>query len=146
MRHIVVGFSLLLMITALGSCASPPEKRIVGEWEGTDHTGVTATLVFSADGSAKMIQGEVVLDGSSIGGTVTWRMDAEQDPIHLDLVLTDAFGESQVLPMIVRFRSDTSIDLRKSEDGVVRPSTFSDADTENQITLTKQAVSTHPEE
>jgi uncharacterized protein (TIGR03067 family) len=128
----------LLAVTLIGSCAQSPEERIIGEWKGTDHTGETASLAFDADGTARMIQGDVVLDGNAVGGTVTWRMDADQDPMHLDLVVTDAFGETQVLPMIVRFISETKIELCKSEDGSSRPSAFSDSDKVNQITLTKQ--------
>ena len=135
------GLCLFVMLCAaalLSSCAKPPSELIIGEWKGTDHTGETASLVFSRDGGAKMIQNDIVLDDSSVGGKVTWRIDDSHDPMHLDLVITDASGETQVLPMIVRFISDTKLQLRKSDDGNSRPVEFSDADVVNQITLTKQ--------
>jgi hypothetical protein len=131
-------FMVFCVTILLGSCTQSPEKSIVGEWKGTDHTGETASLVFYEDYSAKMMQDGMALDGSSMGVKITWRMDDGHDPMHLDLVLADPTGETHVLPMIVRFISDSKIQLRSSDDMTSRPIEFSDSDEENQIILTRQ--------
>lgn len=132
------GWTVLLAVVLIGSCAQPPKERIIGEWKGTDHTGETASLVFSEDGTARMVTSDMVLDGSSVGGTVTWRMDDSQDPIHLDLVVTNMLEETQVLPMIMRFLSDGTLQLRNSEGMTTRPTGFSDTPSPDQIILTRQ--------
>ena len=135
--HYVLFVSCLVFLVA--SCSKSPQDKIVGEWRGTDDTGETASFVFDADNNAKMVQGNFVLDGQTIGGNVTWRLDAtNQDSMYLDLVVTLPSGENQTLPMIVRFITDSKIQLRKSENMGSRPTEFSDSDNNNQIVLIKQ--------
>jgi hypothetical protein len=130
-------FALCLVLLVF-SCSKSPQDKIVGEWKGTDNTGETASLVFDEDGNAKMIQGNLVLDGQTLGGKVAWRLDASQDPIHLDLLVTPSSGESRTLPMIVRFITDSKIQLRYAEDMVSRPTGFLPSDNKYQIVLIKQ--------
>ena len=90
-------------------------------------------MAFYENGSVKMIRNDMILDKG-----VTWRFDGRHNPMQLDLVLTDSSGETKVLPMIVRFISDTEILLRMSGDMKTRPDKFSDSDEVNQIILTKR--------
>ena len=132
---ILIALSLIFFIT---SCANSPEQRLIGEWKGTDPTGVTAALVFNEDGSARMIQGNTVLDGASVGGKVTWRLDASHDPMRLDLVLSKTSGETMTLPMILRFVGENKLQARISEDRTSRPTGFSESEDTNQIILVRQ--------
>lgn len=130
-------FSILLVLF-VASCSKSLHNKIIGEWKGTDHTGATASFVFYADGNAKMIQGNLVIDGQPQGRTVTWELNDTQSPMHLDLIVTLKDGKSKKLPMIVRFITDNKIQLRMSADMTSRPTEFLDSDQINQIILLKQ--------
>lgn len=133
---LLVAFCMTVMLV---SCSKPPRELIVGEWSGPDHTGEVGSLVFYEDGRAKMVRSIGVMDGSSIGGKLTWVMDEKQDPMHLDLILLDSEGQVRVvIPMIVKFMSNDKIKVRTSPDMNARPTEFSDADKINQIVLTRQ--------
>lgn len=132
-------FLIALCLTFLAvSYSKPLKSRIVGEWKGTEHTGETVSFVFSENGDTKMIRGNLVLDGKTVGRKVSWRLDTGQDPMHLDLIVASSTGESRTLPMIVRFITDSKIQLRISKDMNSRPIEFSDSDNKNQIVLTRQ--------
>jgi hypothetical protein len=134
-HYISVAFYLVLILV---SCDKSPQDKIIGEWRGTDHAGETASFVFYKDSNAIMIQGNLVLDGKTLGEMVTWQLDDRQDPMHLDLVATSSSGESRTLPMIIRFLTDSKIQIRMSENMEARPIEFSDSDDINQIILIKQ--------
>jgi len=132
---LVIALSIIVLIP---SCAKSPDNQLVGEWMGTDPTGDTASFLFNEDGTARMIQGNMVLDGSSIGGTVTWKLDASHDPMHLDLVMSKESGETVVLPMIIRFLGENRLQAKISEDRQSRPLEFSESTDINQVVLTRQ--------
>jgi hypothetical protein len=130
MRIIFKTISQLALVVFLFACTKAPGDRLVGEWKGTEDT---ASVVFNRDRTFRMVFGNLVLDG------MEWRIDASHDPIAVDVVLTRADGQQQVLPMIVRFITDEKIQLRMSPDDLEsRPTSFSAEDTENQLVLVKQ--------
>ena len=134
-------FRLLIttfFLISLSSCSQSPEEKLIGEWKGNDDTGKSASLVFNADRSARMIQGNMVLDGSSLGGKVTWELDASHDPMHLDLVMTMTSGDTKRLPFIVRLLGDKILQARIGEDSSKRPIAFSENKDINQIILERQ--------
>lgn len=135
-------FNLLLLVLIsflfLTSCSQTLENKLIGEWEGTDNKGNIASFVFNKDKSANMIFGNVVIDGKSEEFDLNWEFDDNFDPMHLDLLIKHASAQTRTIPMIVRFISDTKIQLRISYDMKSRPTEFSNYDSENQIILTKQ--------
>ena len=130
-------FSIVFLIF-LSSCSQSPQEKLVGEWYGKDETGKIASLVLGTDHSAKMIQGNMVLDGSSIGGKVTWELDAKQNPMHLDLVMNLDSGETKRLLFIVRFVGKNKLQARIGKNHSERPVSFSESNDVNQIILVKQ--------
>ena len=112
-------------------------EKLIGEWEGTDYKGAAASLVFHKDKRVKFVQGNNVLDGSSVGGYATWEIDATKNPNHLDLVLSLS-GEIKTLPMIIRFITDKKIQLRCGKNLSIRPAEFTNSDDINQIFFVKQ--------
>jgi hypothetical protein len=133
--------SLTLLITvalALLGCTKSPADKLVGEWKGTDSGGKTASVIFSRDGTFRMVSGNLVMDGPTLGGNVEWRIDATRDPIELNVVVTPRSGKQTLLPMIIRFVTDRQLQLRISRDMQSRPTSFSVEDTENQLILEKQ--------
>jgi hypothetical protein len=134
----LLAFTLALFGTA---CSKSPESRIVGEWVGTDPTGDSGAIILNADGTAKMVMNNTVLDGSSAGGSLKWKLDSSKDPMHLDIVGTNAAGQSMSLPMIVRFIGESQLQVRISDNGKSRPAVFSenvDDEDPNQMILNRK--------
>ena len=127
---------LFLSTTASADSSGLAQQQILGEWKGTDSTGETASLIFYPDGRAEMRQGRMVLDDKTAGGKVTWELDS-QDPMHLDLVITVGDRERRML-MILRFVSDTQIQVQLSIDDTTRVRQFGPPGDPDQVTLTKQ--------
>ena len=87
------------------------EKQLIGEWKGTDSTGSTASMIFNDDGSAIFIEGRKVMDGAAIGGSVTWELDSNHDPMHLDLIVSKSTGETRTAQAIIRFLGENKIQI-----------------------------------
>ena len=132
----LVGVLLVTVSLAIGG--EKPADKIIGEWKGTDSTGATASVVFAADHTFRMVMGNVLLDGAALGGKIEWRIDATKDPIPLDVIVTEASGEKRVLLMIVRFLTDRTLRFCVSPDMETRPTDFAAADGPNQMVVTKQ--------
>src|SRR5262245_26630882 len=114
--------SLLIVLALIGhGCSKKPDDRLIGEWKGTDSGGNIGSFIFNRDRTVRMVMGNVVLDGPTVGGKVEWRIDATRDPISLDLVVTRQSGEQDVLPMIIRFITDQKLQLRTTRDTQSRP-------------------------
>jgi len=67
-----------------------------------------------------------------------WCADMSGDPMMLDFVVTPASGTQRVLPMIFRFVTAQTIQIRTNKDFESRPTSFSADDTRYQMVLTKQ--------
>jgi hypothetical protein len=129
---------LFIVVAVIGyGCTKNPEDKIIGEWKG-DSGGTTASFVFNRDRTVRMIVGNVVVDGPTIGGKVEWRLDPTRDPMSLDVVRTNQTQGENILRMIIRFITDQKLQLRMSPDTKSCPVSFSAEDTENQLVLTKQ--------
>ncbi|MEX2608210.1 MAG: hypothetical protein WD708_12780 [Kiritimatiellia bacterium] len=138
MKKNIVLIILLALNIFVSSCGTSPQKQLVGEWLGTDSEGETASLFFNEDGSAKMIRENVVLDGSTSGRNLTWKLNANIDPMHLDLVISEKSDGIIVLPMICRFIGDNKLQVRIDEDMKSRPDVFLESVDKNQIIFTRQ--------
>ena len=116
------------------------EDKMVGEWKGTSGN-VSASFIFNKDKSALMVVGNTVVDGTTINGSVTWNLNPNSDPMHLDI---DAVKPDKKvkLPFIVRFIGDNKlqIGLASKIDGEYssRPINFSVVDEENLVILDRQ--------
>ncbi len=126
-------------ITNAGLLQDTPEKMLIGEWSGKDQTGRTASYIFNADHSVKIIMGNMVLDGSTIGGKLIWKIDAKQNPIHLDIDMKLNTGQIRSMPQIIRFVGKNKLQIRKGKNPTVRPVSFSEEINDpTQIILVKQ--------
>jgi hypothetical protein len=135
LKQIIVFVFLMLTI----SCSQSTHDKLIGEWKGTDNSGVSMSLVFESDGNAKMINGSAVLDGQSIGGKVEWRLNEEIFPHQLDIIATGTKRQgSLTIPMIARLITIDKLQLRMNKDMQTRPIEFSNTDQENQIILIRQ--------
>jgi hypothetical protein len=132
--------TIILVALALFSvsCTRKPERSLVGEWQGKDSTGQTATFVFNSDQTCKFVIGNVVLDGSTSGGKTQWRADMSRDPMTIEIVETTASGQQSVNTMIFRFITDHKIQVRLGKDIQSRPTGFSEYDAKDQLVLIKQ--------
>jgi hypothetical protein len=129
---------LVALVLLSVSCTRKPEQSSIGEWKGTDFARQTASVVFNSDRTFKMVLGNMVVDGATLGGKTEWRADMSRDPMTLDFVVTSAGGNRQVSPMIFRFITDQKIQVRISKDRQSRPTGFSMDDAGNQLVLAKQ--------
>jgi hypothetical protein len=120
------------------SCARKPVQRLIGEWKGTDSGGQATSLILNSDRTFKMVLGNVVIDGQTVGGKTEWRADMSRDPMTLDFSMVPPSGERRVIPVIFRFITDQKIQMRIGEDIHSRPTSFSADDTRNQLVLVKQ--------
>jgi hypothetical protein len=122
-------FRFVVSLTAVAlvvcSCSKTTEDKLIGEWKGTDSGGKTASFVFNRDRSVRMLMGNLVVDGPTLGGKVEWRVDATHEPMSLDIVATAPSGQQSVLPMIIRFITDQKLQVRTSPDMQSRPVGFS---------------------
>lgn len=128
-KHALTLIVALSVIVLLSSCKKPAtrEDRIIGEWKGAGKGGATVSWVFYEDGELKLATG-----GQNPWGTgrkMTWSIDSNHDPMHLDLAVIET------MPAIVRFITDTKIQLRQPASSPSRPVAFSETDTEGQIVL-----------
>lgn len=130
---------LVALVFLAASCIRKPERSLIGEWKGTDSTGTTASVVINADGTCKIVLGNVVVDGAIYGGKTDWRVDMSRNPITLDFIVTSPSGQQLgAIPMIFLFITDRKIQLRLGKDLKSRATGFSADNTETQIVLTKQ--------
>jgi len=114
------------------------QKMLVGKWYGKDESGQIGLLIFNDDYSTKMVQKGMVLDGSSIGGKVTWELDEYKKPMHLNLVMNLNSGKTEKLLMIIKFIGKNKLQLQIGESSLDRPISFSKNNNENQMIFIRQ--------
>ncbi len=114
----------------ISSCTLNLEDRLIGEWQGPDHTGEIASILFEENKNAKFIKNSLILEGS-------YNVKISKSVIELDLFVKRVTGTVKI-PMILRFLTDDEIQLRMSEDGVTRPTEFSTPENIKQIVLERQ--------
>jgi hypothetical protein len=131
----------LFISTACGQTPNPafiPERALIGQWKGTDSDGVTASMTFNADGTFKMVSKNRVFDGPTMGGKISWQVDAGHQPMNLDIVATPPLDKETVLPMTVRFINPTKIEIGVRGDRRSWPIAFSLKKPNEKVVLTKQ--------
>lgn len=158
--------SILLMTLFLLSCRDlrwlrgSVEKKLIGEWEGTDDSG-TWSFIFNKDGSWMFVNDNTVLPPTSdeqiVVDNVSWEVDDTQNPIHLDCIVFIKYKESGetkrvVLPWIIRFVGQDKIQVRTimeqpyDVDNTTSPPTMYmgkrptgfETESDDQMTLTRQ--------
>jgi hypothetical protein len=111
-----LSIAVISIALALCGCTKTPEAKLVGEWQGTDETGHSASMIFNRDHSFRMMIGNMLFDESTFSGVkVEWRIDVSHDPIWLNVVMSGS-GKELVLPMIIRFVTDQKILVRMPSD------------------------------
>lgn len=145
--------SLALTISLLTGCSPRPDgtsgaskradgddlrARLVGEWKGVEADGATVGVVFRDDSSTVMYEDDEVFDAKDAGGKLIWRAYGDGEPLNLDIVAVAADGSQKTIKLILRFLSDTKIEIRMTKDPDVRPTQFEDPAPEGQVVLTRQ--------
>jgi len=155
--------AILLMTLFLLSCRDlrwlrgSVEKKLIGEWKGTND-GETGSIILNKDSSWVFIIGDFVLPATEEGIIVEnmiWTVDDIQDPIHLDCIVYLKQTESGmkrrvILPLILRFLGQNKIQIRSifelSDDNTTSPPTLYmgkrptgfETESDDQITLIRQ--------
>jgi hypothetical protein len=148
MRYIeITGSTLLIALICLVSCSSgttriftPAPEKLVGKWEGTDHTGKQGAFQFFDDGNIILI-----IDGRPLGGPdsnglgrLTYTADFAKDPIELDIIGIDSTGDEHgKILMIVKFLTRDKIKIR-TYFSETRPLDFDTESTDDTIILDRQ--------
>jgi len=130
---------MLVFITVmyLGACSILPVKEfsIIGEWVGIDTDGTSTSIIFNEDRSAEMIIKGMRISGAAFDRSVSWSLNTAYNPIHLDLIVSREARVDVVVPMIIRFHDDNTLEVRMTDDMKSRPERFLEADGINQILL-----------
>jgi hypothetical protein len=107
------------------SCSLSPQKDLVGKWYIKDKMG--KTIIFNDDHSVKIVQKDRVLDDFfSIGGKVTWELDENKEPMHLDLVINSNSEKKTIkILMIVKFIGKDKLQIQMGKPPSTRPIAFS---------------------
>ena len=139
---------VFFIIAGIASCASVTKKRettsankLIGKWEGIDHTGKLGAFQFFEDGSIILI-----IDGRPLGGPdpnslgrLTYTADFSKDPVKLDILGIDSIGgEHGKILMIVRFLTNDKIKIRTYFNDV-RPKNFDEETIDDTIILDRKA-------
>lgn len=126
-RYVFIASIFLLMISA---CTKSSTDRLIGEWQGADHTGQFFSILFEKNNNAKLIKGSLVLEGG-------YDASVSQGIVKLNLKVKRA-SKTVTTPMILRFLSDDKIQLRIGKGGTTRPTEFSETEDKMQIILKRQ--------
>lgn len=133
----------VLMILILGSFA-PLTHNIVGEWKGTDKTGKSASFILDKTNHLTMVMDGKVMSGleHEVNGRkveIKYEFDESKKPIWLDFVFyfDGVRDDSKTAKGIIRFISDSKIELRMDFDSNLRFEKFDPRDKENTIMLTR---------
>ena len=109
---LLVGLMLLSVIATgcISKVEAEPETlsiedKLVGEWGNDD-----ISFIFNEEIAMMVVDNFAV--GDEDKGKVTWEIDSKNDPIHLDLIMTNyEENEETVWPMIIRFLTDDKIQM-----------------------------------
>ena len=142
----ITGSTLLIALICIVSCSSrttkvftPTPDKLIGKWEGIDHTGKQGAFHFFEDGNIILI-----IDGRPLGGAessglgrLTYSADFAQDPVELDIIGIDSSGsEHGKILMIVKFLTRNKIKIR-TYFSETRPHDFDVESTDDTIILNR---------
>ena len=81
------------------------EEKLVGEWGNDD-----ISFIFNEEIAMMVVDNFAI--GDEDKGKVTWEIDSKNDPIHLDLIMTNyEENKETVWPMIIRFLTDDKMQI-----------------------------------
>ena len=102
----------------------------------------TISFVFNEDGSMMMIDENTVTEAAGDVESVTWRLDASQDPMHIDIMVAPKSQEEEptIIPLIARFVGDNKLQTRMGSLSNLknRPLGFSTQKDKNQVVFERQ--------
>ncbi|HEV8080259.1 MAG TPA: hypothetical protein VGP43_06080 [Chitinophagaceae bacterium] len=114
-----------------------------GEWNGTDYTGASVTLILDKTGHAtivgknQVLGGDIEKDGMQL--ECIYEIDHTKNPIWLDISIRKKGEEDSkaIMKGIVRFITESKIEYRYSDYRSERFKTFNFKDTKNTIVFDK---------
>ncbi len=81
------------------------EEKLIGEWGNDD-----ISFIFNEEIAMMVVDNFAI--GDEDKGKVTWEIDSKNDPIHLDLIMTNyEENKETVWPMIIRFLTDDKMQM-----------------------------------
>ena len=109
---LLVGLMLLSVIATgcISKVEAEPETlsiedKLVGEWGNDD-----ISFIFNEEIAMMVVDNFAI--GDEDKGKVTWKIDSKNDPIHLDLIMTNyEENKETVWPMIIRFLTDDKMQM-----------------------------------
>ncbi|WP_018342658.1 hypothetical protein [Cytophaga aurantiaca] len=130
---------LILLVIPFFSFLSPDYKTsdFIGKWKGEDK-GEIGVITFDNEGYASFEIGGEIMGGkeqTNEEGTfsMTYKIDAAAQPIHVDFIMTNVKTKEEVIMFgIAKFKDIDNMYLAVDADTGTRPAEF---DTENTILL-----------
>lgn len=129
---------IVLLLTACTTNPIPIDPRIIGTWEGKDHTQAHVRYLFNGDGSA-----DIVIDGESFQkkiapkGQLQFRFDPTKNPARLMVFAKTVRGERLIIiQKIVAFVDDKQIKTKAKLDNTY-PAGFSDKNKKTEMLLNR---------
>lgn len=135
---------LSLFIVLIISCATSPipiDPRIIGTWEGKDHTEALVRYTFNSDGSADIvIAGESFQEKISPKGQLLFTFDERKSPNQLTIFAkTDRGDHLIIIKKIVAFVNETQIKTKARRDNTF-PKDFSVDSKKTEMLLSRVAL------
>jgi len=139
--------SLFLILTSI-SYAQSKKEILVGNWQGTDASGVKNTMIFTSDNFISMtVNGElingknyIVKGGKNNGkkGLLKYEIDESKTPVTLDIIAYALENDQQIekgrFLAILDFKSNDEIKINLSLNGV-RATEFNESNKATTILL-----------
>jgi len=114
------------------------QKKLIGKWSGINNHGRKVFFHFKKNNKVVMFQGYKLIGDPSDHRIVTWDVDPDKNPNHLDIVINNE-GRVTRFRMIVRFFSYNKIQIRMGKNLSTRPTKFSNLGTSwLQVDLNRQ--------
>jgi len=135
-----IGLLFLITITVLFVKCSDNNKRLIGEWKGSDNEQV-GSMILDNTNHAVIVVGNQVMGGkdfeiNGVKAECKYVVDFTKDPIWLDIVIYEVGKTEEISRMkgIVKFITDNKIEYRLNFEGD-RFDKFDPEDTENTMVL-----------
>ena len=128
----------ILLLLLLGACATKPitsqtllvPNKLIGHWQGKDHTGHQSGFKFNADNSA-----DVIVQGESFGkkiadsGAVKYTVSERNGVMNILVVVEEFKGERIVLlNILAAFADENTLKIKMNRDQSI-PKAFSENNT-----------------
>ena len=129
---------LVFLIISCTTAPRPIDPRIIGSWEGQDHTGALVRYTFNSDGTADIvIAGESFQEKISPKGQLLFTFDETKSPNQLIIFAkTDRDERLIIIKKIVAFINDAQIKTKARRDNTF-PKNFSRENTKTDMVLSR---------